>query len=124
MEVGIVPRVEAIDEGGKLPYYDFHLARDREGAALFKQWIGPDAELMDKGDYLVTRNEDERVTTYEMRIAWERLGITPQEGRVLGVNTAVFDDDAGKKSRAWMQWGLGLTQGKNPALFPKIYLTR
>ncbi len=122
LEVGIDPVVQPDTGAGGLASttYDFNVALDAKGKAIFRQWAGPEADLLQEGDYVVLRKGNE--TIYEIGIPWERLKITPEAGRVLGVNLAAFDDDAGKKSRIWMQWGLGLTQGKDDALFPKVYL--
>lgn len=124
LEVGIDPLNELTATAGKLSAgsYDFNVALDPKNQALFTQWAGPKANLLQEGDYTVVRNDETATTVYEIRIPWQRLDIKPEVGRVLGLNAAVFDEDQGQRARIWMQWGPGLTQGKDSSLFPRIYL--
>jgi hypothetical protein len=71
--------------------------------------------------YTIIRDEKEKTTLYEMRLAWEDLGVKPFAGMVFGMSFLVFDDDTGSGQSYYAPIGGGIVENK-PALYKKLIL--
>ena len=80
-----------------------------------KDLFGPD-------DCTVTRDETKKLTRYQVRIPWSKLGVTAQKGMVFGMSLALFDDDVGNGPEYFAQIGGGVVKQKNPRDYLKFVL--
>ncbi len=99
------------------------LALTAEGVELHR-WGGPDAELQQKAQHSVTRNEAEATTIYQLSLPLASLGIRPEPGAIFSFNIVLFDDDTGSGQKGWLQLAPGLAGGRNPSLYPRFVLAR
>ena len=85
-------------------------------------WINPLglAGPADLKQFAIVRDENAKVTTYEVVIPWSTLGFQGSpKGKCMGFNVLVNDDD-GKGRRGWINWAPGIGEWKDPSLFPKV----
>jgi hypothetical protein len=69
----------------------------------------------------MTRDEDSKITQYQVAIPWSLLGIKPTAGKVMGFNFVVNQNN-GKGRIYWMGLSPGIGERKEPWVFKKLYL--
>ena len=125
LQVAIDPK----NEGGFLPpkngkqvapeYFEFGLALNDDGTNACVRSHGK--AVCAPNQFKITRNETEKTTVYEIRLAWADLGVTPSVGMVFGMSFIVFDDDTGSGQSYYASIGGGIAE-KNPGLYRKFVL--
>ncbi len=99
---------------------EFGLALGDDGKSYCVNSIGKKVCGPDK--YTIVRDEKAKTTTYEVRLAWNELGVKPDAGMVFGMSFVIFDDDNGAGQMYYAPVGGGIAGGKNPALYKKFVL--
>lgn len=101
-------------------YSEFCLALGADGK---KQCVFSHGKnICDSNNYRITRDEKEKITTYELSLPWNALNVTPHAGMILGMSFVFFDDDTGKGQEYYIPMGGGITGEKNPSLYRKFIL--
>ena len=73
--------------------------------------------------FAVVRDENAKVTRYELAIPWSVLGGADAPlGPWLGLNVLVNDSDA-PGDRGFIEWTPGIGRDKDPSKFPKVLVT-
>ena len=112
MQVGLVDR-----DGTQ---WNLGLALTEENGVQFHQWAGKDDTLQKAARYAVVRDDEERVTRYELRLPLANLGLTA--GAELSYYLIFFDDDLGNGSRYRLQWAPTVTDPFKRDLYPRVVL--
>lgn len=109
-------------------YSEFGAAKTSEGDQMYR-WMSEDdskpAGAVENYQLAITRDEDARLTTYEMAVPWSE--ILPKNfaefdpNRVLGFSMLVNDND-GNGRRGWIEYASGIGEGKNTSLFTYLNL--
>lgn len=79
-------------------------------------------KIFTDNDYQITRDDNKHLTSYTVRISWQKLGIKPAAEMVFGMSMALFDDDTGNGQDYHAQFGEGITYQKNAAVYKKFIL--
>jgi len=112
-----VPQYDGIND------VEFGLMLSKAGAVLhfWSKPNGPPGVVM-LDDYVIVRDEKEKVTRYELAMPWSIMGVVePPVGKWIGMNILVNDND-GTDRRGWMEWAPGIGYSKDPSKFPKVLL--
>jgi hypothetical protein len=99
--------------------FNLGLALTEEDGVQFSQWAGNDS-LLKTAKYAVVRDDEARVTRYELRLPLADLGLTP--GDECSYYMMFFDDDIGNGSRYRVQWAPNVTDPFKRDLFPRLVL--
>ncbi len=70
----------------------------------------------------IRRDEQKKITRYQVAIPWKELGITPEAGKVIGISAVAYDDDTGKGIEYYGRTGAGITGEKRPDLYRPFIL--
>jgi hypothetical protein len=76
--------------------------------------------LLKTATYAVVRDDEARITRYELRLPLADLGLTP--GAECSYYLMFFDDDSGNGSRYRFQWAPNVTDPFKRDLFPRVVL--
>lgn len=99
--------------------YEYGMALTPQGAQLYR-WSsmnGSPSGLIQSGVGLViTRDDQTAVTEYQLALPWSDISPIDPADALLSMSLLVNDDD-GNGRKGWMEWGAGIGQEKNPALF-------
>ncbi len=79
-------------------------------------------DIIDEANSQVTRDEKTKITTYRISLSWDKLGVKPHKGMILGMSFIIFDDDTGSGHNYYAPTGAGIAGGKNPAAYKKFIL--
>ncbi|MFF0339798.1 sugar-binding protein [Kribbella sp. NPDC004875] len=82
------------------------------------RWSGPATGPLPAGDAAIVRSGT--TTTYTTGVAWTDLGIDPT-GTLISVSMLVNDND-GQGRKGYIEWGSGIGNGKDSALFKAFVL--
>jgi len=96
------------------------LALTEEAGVAFHQWSAPDDTLLQTATYAVVRDDEARVTRYELRLPLSSLGLTP--GSACSYYLMFFDDDSGNGSRYRFQWAPTVADPFKRDQFPRVVL--
>lgn len=78
-------------------------------------------EMVPGTEYDVTRNEDAKLTIYEIKIPWEGLpGFKPSRTNPLRLTVVINEGDESGTRDGWLTWGSGLADAKNITKFNKL----
>ncbi len=100
--------------------WNFGLALTEENGAQIQQWSGRDDAALKSAKYAVVRDDEARVTRYELRIPMADLGLIP--GSQCSYYLMFFDDDTGNGSRYRMQWAPNAMEPFKRDFFPRVVL--
>lgn len=112
--------IDPLEEGGEPFNVGFARASGKPRA---HQWMGADTELLEKSEYDVVRDETNGVTSYEIKIPFECLGIEPSAGTIAGFNTVIFNDADGEGFDYWIELTPGIAGGWEPEQFNLFQLS-
>jgi hypothetical protein len=100
--------------------WNFGLALTEENGAQIQQWSGKDEAALKSAKYAVVRDDEARVTRYELRIPLADLGLTA--GGECSYYLMFFDDDTGNGSRYRFQWAPNAMEPFKRDFFPRVVL--
>jgi hypothetical protein len=100
--------------------WNFGLALTEENGAQIQQWSGKDEAALKSAKYAVVRDDEARVTRYELRIPLADLGLTA--GVECSYYLMFFDDDTGNGSRYRFQWAPNAMEPFKRDFFPRVVL--
>jgi hypothetical protein len=75
--------------------------------------------IYDQKRSFALRDEKSKTTFYEIAVPWKAMDINIFQGKTLGLNYMLLDDDDGSGASYWFQM-----TGKNPAEFKRFYLVK
>jgi len=102
--------------GSGCTYYEVGLALTGDGPEVYL-WNGARGEKPGKANGAACQIVRQGQTTlYEAAIALKSLPLFDPKAKTFGLSLLVNDND-GKGRKGWIEWGSGIGQGKNPALF-------
>jgi hypothetical protein len=93
-----------------------------KGQSISKRWRGGVSGLFNRSKYIVKRDEEKKVTYYEIKIPCSSLNIEGRKGQMFGFNIVVFDDDDEKGQKYWMQLAPGLAPSLRAGQFKNFVL--
>ncbi|MGG1515629.1 S-layer homology domain-containing protein [Paenibacillus oryzisoli] len=102
-------------------WYEFGMALTKEGAQLYR-WSGPSSVVFEPAGpdrISIKRDEASGTTVYELAIPWAQL-LPAQDQRSDVAFSLVVNDDDGAGRLKILEWGSGIAQTKNPALFKPL----
>ncbi|UKS27042.1 glycosyl hydrolase [Paenibacillus sp. HWE-109] len=108
--------------GENLASYEFGLSQTPVGPQIYR-WLSPNTsvrELVTNGSLQVSRNEDQKLTVYELALPWSELApIKPETNGAFSFSLLVNDNDgAGRKG--YIEWGSGIGETKDPKKFRTV----
>jgi hypothetical protein len=99
-------------------YYEYGISQTQEGPQIYR-WIAPAGVaggLVTNGTLHVSRDDNQKATTYELALPWsELLPVQTDEG-VISFSLLVNENDGGLR-RGYIEWGGGIGDGKVPSKF-------
>ncbi|TXK77178.1 DNRLRE domain-containing protein [Paenibacillus sp. N3.4] len=100
--------------GESLSWYEYGISQTPNGPQIYR-WITPPGVskgLVTNGDLVVTRDENQHDTIYELALPWSELTpIKAERNGVISFSLLVNDND-GNGRKGWIEWGGGIGDGK------------
>ncbi|WP_223285579.1 DNRLRE domain-containing protein [Paenibacillus sp. PL91] len=100
-------------------WFEYGIADTPEGPQVYR-WrttSGIDTGPAGKAEATVTRDEEQKLTVYELALPWSELApIKPVNGESASFSLLVNDHD-GTGRRGWIEWGSGIGSEKRPSLY-------
>ncbi|MGO4495235.1 DNRLRE domain-containing protein [Paenibacillus sp. 2RAB27] len=100
--------------GESLSWYEYGISQTPNGPQIYR-WITPPGVskgLVTNGDLVVTRDENQHETIYELGLPWSELTpIKAERNGVISFSLLVNDND-GNGRKGWIEWGGGIGDGK------------
>ncbi len=84
------------------------------------QFAGPPTNLFEKSDYHVERDDDAKMTYYEIKMPFEALEIPVRKGSLFSFNIVVFEDADGRGYDYWLQMTRGIAGGWDTGEFNRF----
>lgn len=105
-------------------FYDYTFALGSDDKSIGYRAFAPAGEDVGVVDYQIAtkRAEAGKKTRYEVAIPWEDVGQLAPNANVFSLSFLVNDND-GEGRKGWIEWGSGIGQGKDPALFKPVVQT-
>ncbi|WP_238178075.1 sugar-binding protein [Paenibacillus contaminans] len=112
--------------GEPMGWYELGVSQTPQGPQIYR-WQAADygdKKLVANGSLQITRDEERKVTTYELALPWSELTPTkPVLNEVFSFSLLVNDNDgAGRKG--YIEWGSGIGDGKDSKKFRTVQLTK
>ncbi|WP_171641976.1 OmpL47-type beta-barrel domain-containing protein [Paenibacillus phytorum] len=108
--------------GENLASYEFGLSQTPLGPQIYR-WLSPNTsvrELVTNGSLQVSRNEDQKLTVYELALPWSELApIKPETNGAISFSLLVNDND-GTGRKGYIEWGSGIGETKDPKKFRTV----
>ncbi|WP_246321075.1 OmpL47-type beta-barrel domain-containing protein [Paenibacillus germinis] len=108
--------------GENLASYEFGLSQTPLGSQIYR-WLSPNTsvrELVTNGSLQVSRNEDQKLTVYELALPWSELApIKPETNGAFSFSLLVNDND-GTGRKGYIEWGSGIGETKDPKKFRAV----
>jgi len=85
-------------------------------------WVDKEEYGDDEPELQITRNENKKVTIYEMRMPWKHIyadDINPTQQKVLYFSMLINDND-GDGRRGWLEFCPGIGVSKDPTAFKEV----
>ncbi|WFB61580.1 DNRLRE domain-containing protein [Paenibacillus sp. BR1-192] len=105
--------------GESKEWFEYGIADTPEGPQVYRWKTAgglPDG-IVSSVQASVTRQEEEKLTTYELALPWSELaGILPAAGESVSFSLLVNDHD-GNGRRGWIEWASGIGSSKQPSLY-------
>ncbi|WP_020576814.1 sugar-binding protein [Actinopolymorpha alba] len=99
---------------------EYGLAATRSGSEVFR-WRSMNGQTgATAAQASVSRDEDAKVTHYELRIPWSELTPASPDQRLLSVSVLLNDDDGA--GRRFLEWGSGIAGTKDSSTFKPVQL--
>lgn len=110
--------------GESQSWYEYGISQTPDGPQIYR-WLtmqGKPTGAVTNGKLNVTRNEEQKTTTYELALPWSELyPMKMAAGDSLSFSMLVNDNDgAGRKG--YIEWGSGIGGAKDPLLFRTFQL--
>jgi len=110
--------------GESQSWYEYGISQTPDGPQIYR-WLtmqGKATGSVTNGMLNVTRNEETKVTSYELKLPWSELyPIQAAANQALSFSMLVNDNDsAGRKG--YIEWGSGIGGVKDPSLFRTFQL--
>ncbi len=104
-------------------WHEFGAALTPQGPELFR-WLGTEGYTsgpVSNGNVAITRNETTKTTFYEIALPWTELAPAASGDGMLSVSLLVNDND-GSGRKGYIEWGSGIGDEKDSALFRSLKL--
>lgn len=99
-------------------YYEYGISQTQEGPQIYR-WIAPAgvaSGIVTNGALHVSRDDSQKVTTYELALPWSELLPVQTDDGVISFSLLVNENDGGLR-RGYLEWGGGIGDGKVPSKF-------
>ncbi|WP_214630662.1 DUF7594 domain-containing protein [Paenibacillus agaridevorans] len=99
-------------------YYEYGISQTSAGPQIYR-WISPadvTKGLVTNGQVQVSRDEEGKLTTYELALPWSELAPVQTKSGVMSFSLLVNEND-GNLRRGYIEWGGGIGDGKAPSKF-------
>lgn len=118
-QFGIAPGIP----GESAEWYDMGFSQTPAGGQIFS-WITPngvEAGLIRNGDLKIVRNEENKITRYELTLPWSELSpVVPADG-VFSFSLLLNENDGDGRNGYW-EWGSGIGGAKDPKKYRTVQL--
>ncbi|QNK56522.1 DNRLRE domain-containing protein [Paenibacillus sp. PAMC21692] len=105
--------------GESSSWYEIGLSDTPEGPQMYRFAAPPgiDKGAIKSGKLVVKRDEEKKITVYQMSLPWSELApVLPLRNEVMSFSLLVNDNN-GEGRRGWMEWGSGIGLTKRASLF-------
>ncbi|MGG1555586.1 DUF7594 domain-containing protein [Paenibacillus ferrarius] len=100
--------------GESLSWYEYGISQTPSGPQIYR-WITPPGVskgLVTNGNLVVTRDDIQHDTIYELALPWSEITpIMAERNGVISFSLLVNDND-GNGRKGWVEWGAGIGDGK------------
>ncbi|NQX67293.1 hypothetical protein HQN90_14320 [Paenibacillus alba] len=112
--------------GENLASYEFGLSQTPVGPQIFR-WLSPNSsvrQLVTNGSLQVSRDEEQKLTVYELALPWAELApIKPETQGAFSFSLLVNDND-GTGRKGYIEWGSGIGETKDPKKFRTVQVIK
>ena len=110
-----------------IPYFELGMSLTKENGAEMYCWTdlfgGNRDGVFNGASYNITRNENDKTTTYELTLPWDAIAPVSFEDNSMAFSLLINEND-GMGRTGYIEWGSGIGGTKNPGEFRTILFSK